>query len=267
MIYFKTKDEIELIRKSNLILCKTLAFIASELKIGVTGNYLDKIAEEFIRDNGGVPAFKDYNGFPNSLCISPNEVVVHGIPSDTPFNSGDIVSIDCGVNFDGYYGDSAYTFMLGDVKEEVVKLCRITQDALYRGIHKARPGKRIGDIGYAIQNFTERQHNYSVVRELVGHGVGKQLHESPEVPNYGRKNSGKRLKEGMVIAIEPMINLGKRRILQSEDGWTISTKDKQPSAHFEHSIAITSGGPDILSDHDLIREEVKKNEEIMYLEK
>lgn len=262
MIYYKTHEEIERIRESNLLVSKTLALVASELKAGVTGNYLDGLAEEFIRDNGAIPAFKNYNGFPNSLCISPNEVIVHGIPHDKPFESGDIISVDCGVNMDGYFGDAAYTFLLGDVPEEIVQLCRITNESLYKGINKARPGGRVGDIGYAIQNFTEREHGYSVVRELVGHGVGKQLHESPEIPNYGRRNSGKRLKEGMVIAIEPMINLGKRRIVQADDGWTISTRDKKPSAHYEHSIAITKSGPDILSTHEFLEKEIKRNPEI-----
>lgn len=266
MIYFKTEDEVELIRKSNLIVSRTLALVASELKVGVTGKYLDKLAEEFIKDNGGSPAFKNYNGFPASLCISPNEVIVHGIPNDKPFESGDIISIDCGVNLDGFYGDCAYTFLLGEVEDEVVELCRITNEALYRGIRKARPGSRVGDIGYAIQNFTEREHNYSVVRELVGHGVGKQLHESPEIPNFGRKNSGKRLKSGMVIAIEPMINLGKKRVNQADDGWTIFTRDKQPSAHYEHSVSVTDKGPDILSTHDFLEEEIKKNNEVMSFE-
>lgn len=266
MIYFKTHEEIELIRASNIIVSKTLALVASELKDGVTGKYLDKLAEEYIRDNGGIPAFKNYNGFPASLCVSPNEVIVHGIPNDVPFRSGDVVSIDCGVNLNGYFGDAAYTFLLGEVSDEIVKLCKVTEESLYIGINKARVGGRIGDIGYAIQDYTEREHGYSVVRELVGHGVGKQLHESPEVPNYGRRNSGKRLKEGMVIAIEPMINLGARRIVQSDDGWTISTRDKMASAHYEHSIAITNKGPDILSTHEFLKEEIKRNAEIRNLD-
>lgn len=266
MIYYKTQEEIELIRASNIIVSKTLALVASELKEGVTGNYLDSIAEEYIRDQGGIPAFKNYNGFPASLCVSPNEVVVHGIPNDKPFESGDVVSVDCGVNLNGYFGDAAYTFLLGEVSEEIVQLCRVTEESLYVGINKARPGLRVGDIGYAIQNFTEREHPYSVVRELVGHGVGKQLHESPEVPNYGRRNSGKRLKAGMVIAIEPMINLGKRRIVQSDDGWTISTRDQMASAHYEHSVAITEKGPDILSSHEFLKEEIKRNPEIRSLD-
>ncbi len=265
MIFFKTHEEIELIRESNLVLSKTLALIAAELKIGMTGIELDKLAEEFICDHGGSPAFKNYNGFPNSLCISPNEVVVHGIPSDEPFKNGDIISVDCGVKLNGYYGDSAYTFLLGDVDDEVVELCRTTREALYLGINKARVRARVGDIGYAIQTFAERRRNYSIVRELVGHGVGKELHEKPEIPNYGRKNSGKRLKEGMVIAIEPMINLGRRHVKQAKDGWTISTRDGKPSAHYEHSIAITRKGPDILSTHEYLEEEIKKNEHIMYL--
>ena len=258
MIHYKNSSEIELIRKSNLLVSKTLAEVARNIKPGVSLIELDTLAEEFIRSNNAVPGFKGYGGFPATLCMSLNEQVVHGIPTDYTLKSTDIISIDCGVVSKGFYGDSAFTFALSDVSSDTIDLLKVTNDSLYLGIEKAIIGNRIGDIGSAIQSHCE-SFSYGVVRELVGHGVGKNLHEKPEVPNYGRRGSGPKLKEGLVIAIEPMINLGTRQIKQLSDGWTIVTKDLKPSAHFEHSIAITKNGPDILSDHTFIREEIKNN--------
>ena len=246
MINYKTEEEIDLIRESSLLVAKTHAYIASCIKPGVTGLYLDKIAEEYIRDNGGIPAFKGYQSFPNSLCISPNEKIVHGIPNDKSFEEGDIVSIDCGVLMNSYYGDSAYTYSVGEINKEKKDLIEVTKQSLYLGIEKAVDGNRIGDIGHAIQNYVEKL-GYGVVRELVGHGVGKNLHESPEVPIYGSRGKGVLLKEGMVIAIEPMINVGCKNITQHDDGWTITTLDNKPSAHFEHTVVVRKNKAEILS--------------------
>ncbi len=246
MIIYKRKDEIERIRQSALLVSKTLGMIARELKPGVTGLYLDKLAEEYIRDHGGIPGFKGLYDFPNTLCISPNAQVVHGIPSDKPFEEGDIVSIDCGVYMNGFYGDHAYTFEVGKVDEEVKKLLRVTKEALYKGIDQMRKGKRLGDISHAIQTHAE-SHGYGVVKELVGHGLGRKMHEDPQVPNYGKPGRGKKLKDGLVLAIEPMINMGTERINQLADGWTILTADGKPSAHFEHDVALINGKPEILS--------------------
>ena len=246
MIYYKTEEEIDLVRESSLLVAKTHAEIASFIKPGVTSLSLDKIAEEFIRDNGGVPAFKGYNGFPCTLCISPNEQIVHGIPNNNPLEDNSILSVDCGVVMNGFYGDSAFTYEVGDVDLDVKKLLKITKESLYKGIDQAIVGNRIGDISHAIQSHSE-EHGYGVVRELVGHGLGKSLHESPEVPNYGKRGSGLKLKKGLVIAIEPMINMGTRKILQHNDGWTITTIDKKPSAHFEHTIVVREGKAEILS--------------------
>jgi methionyl aminopeptidase len=259
---FKTNEEIELIKESSLLVCKTLSHLAKEIKTGITGLDLDKIAEEFIRDNGGKPGFKGYRNFPSTLCISVNEQVVHGIPTGKPFEMTDIVSIDCGVLKNGFYGDVAYTFVFKDTPDLVKDLCSVTKKSLYLGIEQAYVGKRIGDIGYAIQEFTERKHNYGVVRELVGHGLGKSLHESPDVCNFGKRGSGLLLKEGLVLAIEPMINLGTKKIKQSSDGWTISTYDGKPSAHYEHNVAIRKGQAEILSDHKMIEIEIKNNENL-----
>jgi methionyl aminopeptidase len=246
MIHYKTEEEINLVRESSLLVAKTHAEIASFLKPGVSSLELDKIAEEFIRDNGGVPAFKGYNGFPCTLCMSPNEQVVHGIPNKKALIENSILSVDCGVLMNNYYGDSAYTYEVGEVDLEVKNLLMITKESLYKGIDMAVVGNRIGDISFAIQNHAELN-GYGVVRELVGHGLGKSLHESPEVPNYGRRGSGQKLKKGLVIAIEPMINMGTRKILQHNDGWTITTLDKKPSAHFEHTIVVREGKAEILS--------------------
>ncbi len=259
MIY-KTKEEIELIRESSLLVCKTLAELSNHIKPGQNGLVLDKIADEFIRDNGGIPGFKGYRGFPATLCISVNEQVVHGLPTVKPFENTDVISIDCGVIKNGFFGDVAYTFLLREVSENVKTLCKITKESLYLGIEEAQAGKRVGDIGYAIQMHAERKHKYGVVRELVGHGVGKGLHEDPEVPNFGKRGQGVLMKEGLVLAIEPMVNLGTKKVTQSKDGWTISTLDKLPSAHYEHNIAIRKGKADILSDHSIIEKSIKNNE-------
>jgi methionyl aminopeptidase len=246
MIYYKNEEEIDLVRESSLLVAKTHAEIASFIKPGVTSLSLDKIAEEFIRDNGGVPAFKGYNGFTCTLCISPNEQIVNGIQNNNPLEDNSILSVDCGVVMNGFYGDSAFTYEVGDVDLDVKKLLKITKESLYKGIDQAIVGNRIGDISHAIQSHSE-EHGYGVVRELVGHGLGKSLHESPEVPNYGKRGSGLKLKKGLVIAIEPMINMGTRKILQHKDGWTITTIDKKPSAHFEHTIVVREGKAEILS--------------------
>jgi methionyl aminopeptidase len=253
-------------RLSNLLVSKVLAHIGSRLRPGVSGITLDKEAEEMIRDYGGVPGFKGYRGYPNTLCVSINEVVVHGIPSDIPFKEKDIVSVDCGVLMNGFYGDAAYTFAIGDVSPEVLDLLRVTKTSLYLGIAEAKVGSRLGDISFAIQDYTERDHPYAVVRELVGHGVGKSLHEDPEVPNYGKRGNGPVLKDGMVLAIEPMINLGKKGVSVAKDDWTIFTKDRLPSAHYEHSVAIRYDGPDILSDHKIIEIEILNNPELKPVE-
>ena len=257
MIYYKTEEEIELIRESSLLVAKTHAEVAKLIVPGVTTIELDRIAEEFIRDHGGVPAFKGYSGFPNTLCVSPNEQVVHGIPNSDPLQSGTILSLDCGVKKNGFFGDSAFTYEVGEVHEEVRNLLNVTRDALYKGIEQAVSGNRIGDIGYAVQLHAERN-GYSVVRELVGHGVGKELHESPEVPNYGKRGRGVMLQDGLVIAIEPMINMGNKQIIQLQDGWTIKTADMKPSAHFEHTVVVRKGKAEILSSFDYIDEVLKK---------
>jgi len=261
MIHYKTDAQIELIRKSCLLVSKTLAHVASILKPGTTGLQIDKEAETFIRDHKAVPGFKGYNGFPGTLCISPNSGVVHGIPTEREFQEDDIISIDCGSYLNEYFGDSAFTFAMPGVSDEVMELLVTTNESLYKGIEAAKVGGRIGDIGYAIQSYTQAK-NFSVVRELVGHGIGKNLHEKPEVPNYGTRGRGPKIKEGLVIAIEPMINMGVKGVKQSNDGWTIETKDDKPSAHYEHTIALKKDGPDILSDHSFVVEAIKNNPEI-----
>lgn len=254
MIFLKTDDEIEVLRENNLIVAKALAEVAKLIAPGVSTLDLDKRVEEYIRDNGAVPSFLNYNGFPNSICASINEQVVHGIPSaKTILKDGDVISIDCGAYKNGFHSDSAYTFCVGDVKEEVRLLLQTTKESLYLGIEQAVEGKRIGDIGFAVQQHCEKN-GFSVVREMVGHGVGRHLHEEPEVPNYGRRSNGLKLKSGMVIAVEPMVNLGSRDILIERDGWTCRTVDRKPSAHFEHTIAIRKGKADILSSFDYIEQ-------------
>jgi len=257
MIPIKTDEEIELQRESSLLVGKTLAEVAKRIKPGVKTIELDRIAETFIRDHGALPGFKGYNGFPATLCISVNDEVVHGIPGDRELKDGDIVSIDCGTIMHGFYGDSAYTFTVGEVKQEVLELLQRTKESLYLGIRQAVAGNRVGDIGYAVQSYVE-SFGYSVVRDLVGHGVGRQLHEKPEVPNFGRRGTGPKLKKGMVIAIEPMINLGVKEVVQNKDGWTIRTADSKPSAHFEHDVAIRNGEPDILSSFGEIEKVLNK---------
>lgn len=257
MIYLKTNEEIELMRIANRMVGATLAEVAKHIAPGVTTLQLDRIAEEYICDNGGIPLFKGYNGFPNVLCTSVNENVVHGIPVNLPLKDGDIVSVDCGVKINGYCGDSAYTFEIGEVSSEVKRLLKTTKEALYEGISMAVEGKRVGDVSHAVQFYCESR-GYSVVRELVGHGIGKEMHEAPEVPNYGKKGYGPLLKEGMCIAIEPMINMGSKNVKFEKDGWTVHTRDKKPSAHFEHTIAIRPGKADILSTFDFIEEVLQK---------
>ncbi len=253
MIYLKTDEEVELMRVSNLLVSRTLAEIAKNIKPGVTTIQLDKIAEAFIRDNGAVPTFLGYGGFPNSLCISVNDQVVHGIPSDYELKEGDIVSVDCGAEKDGFHGDSCYTFCVGEVSEEVKRLLRTTKESLFEGIKNAVEGKRVGDIGYAIQTYCENR-GYSVVRSMVGHGIGREMHEDPEVPNFGKRGNGPKLKSGMAIAIEPMINMGKHDIYIERDGWTARTRDKKPSAHFEHTVVVRKGQADILSTFEYIEQ-------------
>ncbi len=255
MINLRTTEEIEILRQNNLLVSKTLAELAKIIEPGITTFQLDKVAEEFIRDHGAEPGFLGYQGYPNTLCTSVNSQVVHGIPSDTPLQDGDIISVDCGVKQNGYYGDTAYTFEVGNVKQEIKNLLKTTKQSLFEGIKEAVSGNRIGDIGYAVQSFCENS-GYSVVRELVGHGLGTHMHESPEVPNYGRRGKGVKLKEGMVICIEPMINMGKKEVQQEADGWTIKTRDNQPSAHFELAIAVRKGEADILSTFKYIEEEL-----------
>ncbi|MGE0562449.1 MAG: type I methionyl aminopeptidase [Flavobacteriales bacterium] len=252
-IFYKTEEEIELIRESSLLVGKTLAEVAKIIKPGVTTLELDKIAEEFIRDNHAVPGFLGMYDFPNTLCTSLNAAVVHGIPNNKPLKDGDIISVDCGVLKNGFYGDVAYTFEVGNVSEEIKKLLQVTKECLNKAIDAAVAGNRIGDIGYAVQSHAE-ENGFGVVRELVGHGLGKDLHEAPEVPNYGKRGTGLMLKEGMVIAIEPMINMGVRNVIQDKDGWTIITKDGRPSAHFEHDVAVRKGKAEVLSSHKFIEE-------------
>ncbi|MDR1679547.1 MAG: type I methionyl aminopeptidase [Prevotellaceae bacterium] len=254
MTFLKTDEQIELQRISNQIVAKALAEVAKIIAPGVSTSDLDKRAEEFIRDNGAIPSFLGYKGFPATLCTSVNEQIVHGIPSTEVFlKEGDIVSVDCGVFKNGFHGDSAYTFCVGEVSPEILKLLRTTKESLYKGIEQAVEGKRIGDVSYAVQSYCEAA-GYSVVREMIGHGVGQHLHEDPEVPNYGRRGSGSKLKQGMVIAIEPMINMGRRELVTEQDGWTARTVDRKPSAHFEHSVAIRKGKADILSTFEYIEQ-------------
>lgn len=268
MIITKTPEEIELIRESALIVSKTLGMLASEIKPGVNSLYLDGLAESFIRDHGAEPGFLGMYGFPNTLNMSPNAQVVHGIPTKEPLTDGDIISVDCGALKNGFYGDHAYTFEVGEVAPDIKKLLKVTKESLYVGIRQFRVGNRVGDVGFAIQHYCE-SHGYGVVRELVGHGLGKKLHESPEMPNYGKRGRGKKLVDGMVVAIEPMINMGTRRIKQLKDGWTILTADGQPSAHFEHNVAMVDGKPELLSTFQYIYEAlgIKSKEEDEFRQK
>jgi methionyl aminopeptidase len=264
-IILKTKQEIELMRESALIVSKTLGMLASEIRPGVSSLKLDRLAYDFIKEQRAEPGFLGLYDFPNTLCMSPNAQVVHGIPNDTPLVEGDIISIDCGVLKNGYYGDHAYTFAVGEIDAETEKLLRITKESLYEGINAFQLNNRIGDLGYAIQNYCEKE-GYGVVRELVGHGLGETMHEAPEVPNYGKRGRGKKFLNGMVLAIEPMINMGTHRIKQLKDGWTILTADGKPSAHFEHNVALVEGKPELLSTFEYIYKamDVSTEEEIPY---
>jgi methionyl aminopeptidase len=257
MIHYKSLEEIELIRESALIVSRTLGMLAEEIGPGITPLFLDQRAEEFIRDHGADPGFLGLYDCPSTLLTSVNEQVVHGLPNKRPLQDGDIVSIDCGAKKNGYYGDHAYTFKVGEIDEDTQKLLDITLECLYKGIEQARRGNRIGDISYAVQQHAE-QYGYGVVRELVGHGLGKHMHESPEVPNYGKRGKGTKIKDGLVIAIEPMINMGTRRVKQLSDGWTIVTADGKPSAHYEHDVAIIDGKPEILSTFKFVEEALAK---------
>jgi methionyl aminopeptidase len=262
MIHYKSKAEIELMRESNLLVSKTLAQVAAIIKPGISTFELDQFAEKFIRDNGATPSFKGYQDFPFACCISVNDAVVHGFPTKDILKSGDVVSVDVGVFKNGFHGDSAYTFAVGEIPAEVKQLLRVTKESLYKGIEKAIHGNRVGDIAYAVQNYTEKEHGYGVVRELVGHGLGRKLHEEPQVPNYGKRGTGAKLKEGMVIAIEPMINLGTKNIFHDKDGWTIRTEDGKPAAHYEHAVAIQRGKADILSSFAEIEAAEKANPDL-----
>lgn len=251
MVKLKTKEEIALMRESAQLVSKTLGMLATEIKPGISPLKLDALAEEFIRDHNAIPGFKGLYGFPNTLCTSINQEVVHGIPNDQPLENGDIISVDCGALKNGFYGDQAYTFMVGEVEEEIRQLIQVTKECLIKGIEQAKAGNRIGDIGFAVQQHAEI-HGYGVVRELVGHGIGKKMHESPEVPNFGKRGKGPKLRNGMTLAIEPMINLGTKNVKQMNDGWTIVTADARPSAHFEHDIAVVNGEPEILTTFEYI---------------
>lgn len=263
MIFLKTDDEIELLRQSNLLVGRALAEVAKLIKPGVTTLELDRVAEEFIRDNGAIPTFKGFPNqygqpFPGSICASVNDQVVHGIPNDKPLQEGDIVSVDCGTYMNGFCGDSAYTFCVGEVAPEVRELLKVTKEALYKGIENAVHGKRLGDIGSVVQDHCEK-HAYGVVREFVGHGIGKEMHEEPPVPNYGKRGSGVLLKSGMCIAIEPMITLGSPQIYMEPDRWTIRTRDGKWAAHFEHTLAVRKGKAEVLSTFDFIEEVLGDN--------
>lgn len=256
MIYLKTKEEIELLRENNILVSATLAELKKHIKPGVTTKELDIVAEKFIRAHGAVPGFLGYGNppFPATLCVSVNEQVVHGIPSDLVLKEGDIVSVDCGTVMNGFYGDSAYTFAVGEIAPEVQKLLAVTKEALRKGTAQAKVGNRIGDVSAAVQKYSE-ENGFSVVRELTGHGLGRNMHEEPEVPNFGIKGKGPILREGMVICIEPMINMGTRHVVFERDGWTVRTRDRKPSAHFEFAVAITQDGPDVLTDFGIIENE------------
>jgi methionyl aminopeptidase len=267
MIIYKTDEQVELMRQSARLVSKTLAEIAMLLKPGVTTLKLDNRIGEIIRDHHGVPSFLNYKGYPFNSCISVNDVVVHGFPNKNELKAGDVLSIDIGIALNGWHGDHAYTFAIGNPGPEVAQLIRVTKESLYKGIEKAVAGNYIGDIAYAIQEHTEKKHRYGVVRELVGHGLGRSLHEDPQVPNYGKRGSGKKLKEGMVLAIEPMINLGRKEVYTGDDGWTVRTKDGKVSVHFEHDVCIRRYLADILSDYSVIEAAEKANTELFCEEK
>lgn len=257
MIIYKTPEEIEIMRQAAQIVSRTLGKIAEKIGPGVTPLELDALAEDYIRSQNAIPGFLGLYDFPNTLCISVNDAVVHGIPDNKPFEDGDIVSVDCGAIFEGYYGDHAYTFEIGDVDPETKRLLEVTKECLKLGIAETKAGNRIGDIGFAIQQHAEKN-GYGVVRDLVGHGLGKTMHEEPQVPNYGRRGRGKKIQDGLTIAIEPMINMGTERVVQLEDHWTIVTEDGKPSAHFEHDVAVVNGKPEVLSTFKYIEEALAK---------
>lgn len=264
MVQVKSKEEIELCRQSSLVVEQALAAVAGRIGPGISGLQIDALAEQVIRDMGGVPAFKGFNGFPYSVCFSVNDQVVHGFPSEELLNDGDIVTVDIGVLKQGFHGDFAYSFALGEVGEEKLQLLKVTKEATYLGLAQAIDGNRIGDIGAAIQQYTE-SFGYGVVRDLVGHGLGRELHEPPEVPNYGKRNTGTVLRSGMVLAIEPMINMGQKQVRVLKDGWTIVTKDGKPSAHFEHNVAVQEGEPDLLSSYTAIENAIKNNNNLTFV--
>ena len=257
MLYLKTDEEIGLLKESNMLVSRTLAEIAALIRPGITTLSIDSFAETYIRDNGGLPAFKGYGGFPGTLCTSVNDEIVHGFPSKYILKEGDIISVDCGVILNGWYGDSAYTFAVGEISGEVRRLLDYTKESLEEGVKEAVAGNRIGDISFAVQNKAESG-GYSVVRELVGHGLGRKLHEQPEVPNYGKRGTGTKMEKGLVICIEPMINLGKKETIQMRDGWTVKTVDGKPSAHFEYAVAVDKGRADVLTTFEFIEEVLKK---------
>jgi methionyl aminopeptidase len=259
MIIHKTTEQVEQMRQSALLVSKTLSEVAQLLKPGITSLAIDKMIGAFIHDNHAIPSFLDYRGYPFNSCISVNDVVVHGLPGNDVLKDGDIVSVDIGVILNGWHGDHAYTFAIGEPADDVKQLIRVTKESLYKGIEKAVAGNRVGDISFAIQEHTEKKHGYGVVRELVGHGLGKNLHEDPQVPNYGKRGSGPKLKDGLVLAIEPMINLGKKEVYTEEDGWTVRTKDGKPSVHFEHDVCVRKLKADILSDYSIIEAAERTN--------
>ena len=259
MVLYKSNEQVEMMRQSALLVSKTLTEIARALKPAITTLSIDKLIGEFINDHQAIPSFLNYRGYPFNSCISVNDVVVHGFPGNNTLKEGDIISIDIGVILNGWHGDHAYTFAIGDPGMETGQLIKVTKESLYKGIEKAIAGNRIGDIAFAIQEHTERKHGYGVVRELVGHGLGRSLHEDPQVPNYGKRGTGTKLREGLVLAIEPMINLGKRDVYTEEDGWTVRTKDGKPSVHFEHDVCVRKGKADILSDYSIIEKAESAN--------
>jgi methionyl aminopeptidase len=265
MMIIKTDEEVELIRKSSMLVSATLAEVAKNIKIGGNGLKLDRLAEEFIRDHGAIPAFKGLYGCPSTLLISRNEAVVHGLPVAKEFIEGDILSIDTGAVLNGYYGDSAYTFCLGEINDKVKKLVEVTYKSLYLGIEKAIQGNRVGDISYAIQHYCEVEHKYACVRELVGHGLGKSLHEDPQVPNYGKRGTGPKLQKNLTIAIEPMINMGKRGVFTADDKWTVMTQDRLPSVHFEHTVCVGIDQAEILTSFEPIEKEIKMNKDVVQI--
>ena len=266
MMIYKTDEQVEMMRQSALLVSKTLSEIAKVLKPGITTLSIDKMIGEFVYDHKAITSFLNYKGYKFHSCISMNDVVVHGLPGKDELKEGDIVTIDIGVILNSWHGDHAYTFAIGDPGAEVMKLINVTKESLYKGIEKAVEGNRVGDIAFAIQDHTEKKNGYGVVRELVGHGLGKSLHEDPQVPNYGKRGSGPKLKQGLVLAIEPMINLGKKDVFTEEDGWTVRTKDGKPSVHFEHDVCVRKGKADILSDYSIIEKAERENINLFTLE-